>query len=71
VFIVRCWATSSVPVNSLARRQFQLRRVPSAEVPDEDGESDNSSRQGEVIAAEPREFKLGVQKNTRGQPVKN
>jgi hypothetical protein len=45
-------------------REF-AKSVPSSEVPDEDGES-VSSRQGEVIAAEARELKLGVQKNTRG-----
>jgi hypothetical protein len=34
------------------------------EVPDEDGERD-SSRHGEIIVADTRELKLGVQKNTK------
>jgi hypothetical protein len=44
--------------------------VPSSEVPDEIGEID-SSRQGEIIAAEAGKSKLGLQKSTTVQPVKN
>jgi hypothetical protein len=51
-------------------RQFQIKRVPSSEVLEEDGEGD-ISRQREIIAVEARELKVVVWKNTIGQPVKN